>query len=329
MTHDYKRNGTTDLFAALNVATGEVLYDTRRSHTAADVLAFFKLIDLHVPRRPRRPRRVGQPLGPQGPTGRRLARPPQAGALAPALHADLLVVAEPGRALVPDPHPASPEEPQPHGRQRPRRSDRSMGRTLEQQPRPFTWTKPIDEVLTKIRGTRTALTESATHHLSAICVGYHRASSAHCQASEGFLDVPKAGVWRSPRRPFPRRVLVTARCSLAPSRSPTTTRGPRASRRSCVLTALWCRVRVRRHAEDVGVERGTVDAQPRPRQPRAPRVAGDEARHHGRALSWTTRAGAGQPVAGPRAASCVLIGLVVPCPSSVACERRWRRAWDR
>ena len=49
-THDYKRNGTTDLFAALNVATGEVLYDTRKRHTAKDVLAFFKYIDLHVPR---------------------------------------------------------------------------------------------------------------------------------------------------------------------------------------------------------------------------------------------------------------------------------------
>ena len=33
MTHDYKRNGTTDLFAALNVATGEVLYDCRSRHT--------------------------------------------------------------------------------------------------------------------------------------------------------------------------------------------------------------------------------------------------------------------------------------------------------
>ena len=49
MTHDYKRNGTTDLFAAMNVATGEVLYDTQEAHTATDVLAFFKLIDLHVP----------------------------------------------------------------------------------------------------------------------------------------------------------------------------------------------------------------------------------------------------------------------------------------
>src|SRR5579872_1221035 len=48
MTHDYKRHGTTDLFAAMNVATGEVLYDTRTSHKSTDVLQFFKLIDLHV-----------------------------------------------------------------------------------------------------------------------------------------------------------------------------------------------------------------------------------------------------------------------------------------
>ena len=32
MTHDYKRNGTTDLFAAMNVATGEVLYDPPPPH---------------------------------------------------------------------------------------------------------------------------------------------------------------------------------------------------------------------------------------------------------------------------------------------------------
>jgi transposase len=48
MTHDYKRNGTTDLFAALNVGTGEVLWSCRKRHTSADVLAFFKLIDANV-----------------------------------------------------------------------------------------------------------------------------------------------------------------------------------------------------------------------------------------------------------------------------------------
>ncbi len=50
MTHDYKRHGTTDLFAALNITTGEVVTHYRKSHTAADVLRFFKRIDASVPR---------------------------------------------------------------------------------------------------------------------------------------------------------------------------------------------------------------------------------------------------------------------------------------
>ncbi len=48
MTHDYKRNGTVDLFAAMNVRTGGVLHDTRRRHAGTDVSAFFKSIDDHV-----------------------------------------------------------------------------------------------------------------------------------------------------------------------------------------------------------------------------------------------------------------------------------------
>ena len=50
MTHDYKRNGTIDLFAALDVATGHVTTQLRDRHTGADVLAFFKKIDRQVPR---------------------------------------------------------------------------------------------------------------------------------------------------------------------------------------------------------------------------------------------------------------------------------------
>ncbi len=50
MTHDYRRHGTIDLFAAMNVATGEVLTQTRSKHTGEDVLAFFRWIDLHTPR---------------------------------------------------------------------------------------------------------------------------------------------------------------------------------------------------------------------------------------------------------------------------------------
>jgi len=50
MTHDYKRNGTIDLFAAMNIATGEVLTGLNKGHTGADVLRFFKQIDAAVPR---------------------------------------------------------------------------------------------------------------------------------------------------------------------------------------------------------------------------------------------------------------------------------------
>ena len=51
MTHDDKRHGTTDLFAAMNVGTGQVLTRCGEGHAATDVLRFFKDIDVAVPRR--------------------------------------------------------------------------------------------------------------------------------------------------------------------------------------------------------------------------------------------------------------------------------------
>jgi transposase len=50
LTHDYKRNGTIDLFAALNIKTGEIVHDLKPRHAGTDVLAFFKFLDMHVPR---------------------------------------------------------------------------------------------------------------------------------------------------------------------------------------------------------------------------------------------------------------------------------------
>ncbi len=41
-THDYKRHGTTNLFAALNTATGEVLADCYPRRTGTDFLAFIR-----------------------------------------------------------------------------------------------------------------------------------------------------------------------------------------------------------------------------------------------------------------------------------------------
>ena len=47
-THNYIRNGTLDLFAALNVATGEVLARCKARHRAADFVAFLREIDARV-----------------------------------------------------------------------------------------------------------------------------------------------------------------------------------------------------------------------------------------------------------------------------------------
>jgi transposase len=48
-THDYERNGTCDLFAALDVATGKVITDIRPSHTSADLVAFLNKVNRNVP----------------------------------------------------------------------------------------------------------------------------------------------------------------------------------------------------------------------------------------------------------------------------------------
>src|SRR2546430_9535226 len=49
MTHDYKRNGTTTLFAALNVATGKVIGTCMPRHRHREFLRFLKLIDHRTP----------------------------------------------------------------------------------------------------------------------------------------------------------------------------------------------------------------------------------------------------------------------------------------
>ena len=48
-TQDHRRYGVTDLFAALNIATGEVIAQTRRRHRAAEFKAFLSQIDKAVP----------------------------------------------------------------------------------------------------------------------------------------------------------------------------------------------------------------------------------------------------------------------------------------
>ena len=51
MTHDYKRNGTTTLFAALDVATGRVIGQCMKRHRHQEWLKFLSMIDRNTPLR--------------------------------------------------------------------------------------------------------------------------------------------------------------------------------------------------------------------------------------------------------------------------------------
>jgi transposase len=50
MTHDYKRHGTTTLFAALDVATGKVIGECMNRHRHQEWVKFLKLIDRSTPK---------------------------------------------------------------------------------------------------------------------------------------------------------------------------------------------------------------------------------------------------------------------------------------
>ncbi len=48
-THDYKRNGTTSLFAALDLKTSRVIGQLRHRHRSVEFRSFLDLIEDHVP----------------------------------------------------------------------------------------------------------------------------------------------------------------------------------------------------------------------------------------------------------------------------------------
>jgi len=48
-THDYMRHGTTTLFAALDIATGEVIGQLHRRHRSSEFLQFLRTIEANVP----------------------------------------------------------------------------------------------------------------------------------------------------------------------------------------------------------------------------------------------------------------------------------------
>jgi hypothetical protein len=97
VTHDYKRHGTTTLFAALNVLNGAVLATCKPRHR-------HRVPGLLARDRQNGSTRVGHPLHrrqlrhPQSSDDQGLAGQPPS--MAPALHSDLQLVAQPSRTIL-------------------------------------------------------------------------------------------------------------------------------------------------------------------------------------------------------------------------------------
>ena len=131
MTHDYKRNGTTDLFAALNIATGEMTTQCRKTHTSADVLAFFKKIDKDVPRSLDIHVVLDNLSAHKGPEVAGWLAHPRRARWHLHFHADQLVMAQPRGTMVQGADRPSVAPRHVHQRSAPDRSHRHLGQPLE------------------------------------------------------------------------------------------------------------------------------------------------------------------------------------------------------
>ena len=90
MTHDYKRHGTTTLFAAMNVLDGTVIGHNMQRHRHQEFIRFWNAVEREIPSRkdcPRHPRQLRRPQASGRPA---IAGAPSA--LDLPLHADLCLL---------------------------------------------------------------------------------------------------------------------------------------------------------------------------------------------------------------------------------------------
>lgn len=129
VTHDYVRHGTTTLFAALDVANGQVISRVRKHHRHQEFLDFLRQIDKQTPPRLGSAPDRGQLRHPQARQGQGMASAPPA--LPDALHAHLQFVAQSGRALVRADHGARHSAQLIHQRARTQATDRPVRAALQ------------------------------------------------------------------------------------------------------------------------------------------------------------------------------------------------------
>ena len=161
MTHDYKRNGTTTLFAALNVLDGKVIGRCVSRHRHQEFIGFLSAVERAV--RPEGdPCHRRQLRRPQTPQGAGMAR--RSSALDLPLHADLLLLAERRRGLLLQ---ADPPEPEARGLPlgcRPGEVHHRYINAANRDPKPFVWTATAKAIRTKRR-------RSAVRHKAVLMKG--------------------------------------------------------------------------------------------------------------------------------------------------------------
>lgn len=107
MTHDYKRHGTTTLFAALNILDGTIISRNMQRHRHQEFIRFLNTVEAQVPGGKGDPRRRRQLCDPQASKGA-----PMAVAASPLdlpLHPDLGILAQRGRGLLRQAHAPAPQ----------------------------------------------------------------------------------------------------------------------------------------------------------------------------------------------------------------------------
>jgi len=130
-SHDYVRHGTTDLFAAFNIADGTLISALYRHHRAAEFKKFLARIDKNVPAG-LEVHMVCDNLATHKTPYPGMAGPPPP--VPPALHADRFVLDQLGRAMVR--LPDRPEDPPRRAQERagPRSRHPRLDRELEPEP---------------------------------------------------------------------------------------------------------------------------------------------------------------------------------------------------
>ena len=147
-THDYRRHGTTTLFAALDVATGKVIGKIKRRHRSIDFISFLRHIDRVVPEALEVHLILDNYGTQQDPQGQAVVAPPPAIPL--PLHADLQFLDQFGRAILCQSDGAPIATWHSPLRRSLGEGNRGYLETHNEQPKPFRWTKSADEIIESV-----------------------------------------------------------------------------------------------------------------------------------------------------------------------------------